>query len=180
MSEEAKFNRLFLGDDQTIEVDGFDVSARIEYDDSMGRPWEEHDGHGPVSEWTRRAKRPGERVLHDDRGSYLYYDWQEAIQIAKRDGWDAEPYGTGTPGQRAERAVAADFKRLRDWCRNEWCWVGVVLSVSKNGVTLDEHAASLWGIESDCGDYLVEVANDMIPEAVEAGRRVLESLGVRA
>ena len=71
----------------TIEIDGRTFNVTIEPDSSHGAPWEEEDGHGPVSEWTRRDKRPGERVLCEDRGSRRYYDFAEACRIARRDGW---------------------------------------------------------------------------------------------
>ena len=66
------------------------------------------------------------------------------------------------------------------WEDDEWFYCGVVLSVSKNGVVLDDHAAALWAIEvnypgSDNG-YLTVVANDLIGEATEAGERTLERL----
>jgi len=135
--------------------------------DHLGEPWKEHDGHGPVSEWTRRAKRPGERVLCEDRGSKRYYDAEEATKIAKRDGWDGPPYG-GTARQKAHRAVQADYDRLRRWCNGDWCWVGVVVTeicTCDKGHEHDGESASLWGIESDAGgDYLEQVANELIDE----------------
>lgn len=160
---------------ETIRVKGFDLTARVEHDPRPGEPWKEHDGHGVVSDWTRRDKAPGERVLCEDRGNRRYYDVQASMEIAKRDGWDAEPYG-GTAGQKAARAVDADYERMRKWCDDQWHWVGVVISISKNGHTLDNCAASIWGIESDAGDYLVEVANDLIGEAIEAGRSVVQKV----
>lgn len=43
--------------------------AEVHHDSDMGAPWEEHYGHGPVSDWTIRDKRPGELVLSvDSRG----------------------------------------------------------------------------------------------------------------
>lgn len=83
---------------------GYRAEIEIERDDDMGEPWEEHDGHGPVSEWERREKRPYERILCSDRGAHRFYDMQEALKIAKRDGWDAPPYRTGTKGEQAARA----------------------------------------------------------------------------
>lgn len=160
----------------TWEIDGFTIQARLKYDDDAQAPWDREDGHGPVSEWTTREKAPGERVLCADRSSKRYYDFAEAVRIAKRDGWDAPPYGTGTAGERAARAAEADYQRLRDWCEDRWHYVGVVLSVSRNGVMLDNHAASLWGIEDDAGDYLTECAEDMLDEAVRVGHAVLAKI----
>jgi len=181
----TKFKETFgrfacVGDTITTKIGKLTITARLEFDEDSGPPWKNNDGHGPVSEWTGRDKRPGEVVLHEDHGSKRYYDWQEAIKIAKRDGWDAKPYKTGTKGQQAARAVESDFRYLRAWCNNEWCYVGVVLSVSKNGITLDDCAASLWGIESTSNDnemdYFTDIADELLGEAVKAGKAALETL----
>lgn len=166
----------YPGDTITADVDGFTLTARLVADDDTTPPWDREEGHGPVSDWTGRSKAPGERILNESRGRYRYYDAAEATRIAKRDGWDAPPYGTGTKGERAARAVAADFDRLRRWCADAWCYVGVVLSVSWRGILLEEHAASLWGIESDCGDYLTDVANELADEALNAACIALADL----
>lgn len=148
--------------ERTLER-GYKAGIRIERDDDMGAPWEERDGHGPVSEWTTRDKLPGERVLCTDRAHKRYYDWAEAIKIAKREGWDAEPYG-GTKGQKAERAVAADFEHLRAWCNDEWYWVGYVVKVyDERGNEIGED--SLWGIDDE--EYAVS-------EALESAKRIAE------
>lgn len=223
MTRNLKFKERFgkfagPGDEIETKVGKLTVKARIEYDEDMGPPWKEHDGHGPVSEWTSRSKRPGERVLCEDRGSKRYYDWQAAIQQAKDDGWgflphkleiekdgdsypcggratagpftayDAEDFNkaihdvykqhqaTMTAGQYAEKAVERDFQYLQDWCNDKWHWVGVVLAVYKGGIELADHAASLWGIDAGDNedDYLTDVADELLPEALEAAQRALE------
>lgn len=172
---------MFQDIDDTIERDGFTLRARIEHDSDTGAPWEEHDGHGPVSGWECRDKRPGELILSGP--SYgmgrmtgrRFYDFAEACRIARRDGWNAKPYGVQgeTPRQRAARAALADFEHLRGWCNDQWNWCGVVVTAERAGVELG--TASLWGIESDAGAYLVEVANELAAEAVaEAAAKVQE------
>jgi hypothetical protein len=164
------------GDSISCEVNGFTVTATAERDNDCGTPWENSDGHGPVSDWRpKNSKRPNERVLCEDRGSCRFYNWREAIQIARRDGWDAEPYGTGTPGERAERAVQRDFDVLKAWCADEWYYVSIRVSVEFNGIDVEECAACLGGIEvnypgSD-NSYLKEVANELLPEALEAAEK---------
>ncbi len=149
---------------ETIELaGGYSALIKVIHDEDHGAPWEECDGHGEVSEWTTRAKRPGEMVLHEDRGSKRYYDFQAAIAIAKRDGWDAPPYKNGTKGEQAHRAVLRDFEYLRAWCNDEWRYVGVCVSVTRNGVSVG--GDSLWGIESS-DDYWQDVAREMIETAV--------------
>ncbi len=153
----------------TRTVGNYELIAELERDDGdQDAPWDRECGHGSVSQWTTRAKLPGERVLIEDwRGARRYYDFAEAVRIAKRDRWDAPPYGEGTKGQRAARAAEADFKRLRGWCNRDWEYIGVVVSVYRDGEEIDTHAASLWGIESDCRDYLQEVANELFDEVAE-------------
>lgn len=83
-------SRKRIWDGDTFEHRGYTFRLTVERDDYMSEPWKEHDGHGPVSEWTRREKRPGERLLVSDGrdyGSKRYYDVQEATRIARRDGW---------------------------------------------------------------------------------------------
>jgi hypothetical protein len=171
------------GDSISCEKDGFTIVARIERDDDLGPPWKECDGHGPVSDWRpKNSKRPGEKILSEDRGSCRFYDWQEAIKIAKRDGWDAPPYGEGTPGERAERAVQRDFDSLKAWCDDEWWRCVVTLSLSKDDIELDEYAASLGSVEvnhpnsEDGNAYLATVANEMLDEALSVGKAAVERM----
>ena len=128
----------------TYQHAGHTIRVEWHYDQDTGAPWDEEYGHSHVSSWTKRDKRPGELVLNSDRGSYRFYDYAEAIKIAKRDAWDAKPYNTGTKGQRAERAVRADFELLRRWCNNEWHWCGYVCEIDGT-----DYSESLWGINSD-------------------------------
>ena len=174
------------GDSITCEVDGFKCTATIYRDYDIGEPWKEHDGHGPVSEWTTRDKEPGERVLASDRmgnGRRLFYDFAAAVKLARLDGWGL-PNDEGkdlTPGQIAERAAEKDFERLKAWCDDEWHWAGIAVTVSRDGVELtDQYDHALWGIDGnwkgESSDYLTEVANDLLDDALEAAKRRLDSL----
>lgn len=174
---------MFQDIDDMIERDGFTLRARIKHDSDTGAPREEHDGHGPVSDWRRRNyagrydKRPGELLLCDDGRNARFYDFAEACRIARRDGWNAVPYDVPreTPRQRAAKAALADYNRLRGWCDDSWNWCGVVVTASRAGVELG--TASLWGIESDTGAYLVEVANELAAEALaNAAAKVQETV----
>ena len=80
---------------------------------------------------------------------------------------------TGCDATQQEKLLEA----RQAWFDNEWFYCGVVLSIHKNGVCLSQHAASLWGMEvnypgSD-NAYLTEVANELLDEAIEEGKRVL-------
>lgn len=185
MFRDGFYSYTFPGDAPiTCEVGGFTLTARLE-EDHGDPPWEREDGHGPVSEWTSRPKRPGEWVLDADGRHRRYYDAQAAIKQAKAECWGPrDVYTWATPAERAAIAVRDDFEALKAWCDDEWSYVGVVISVSRNGVLLDDHAASLWGIECNYpfsdNSHLTEVANELIPEALASAKaaraRMLEIL----
>jgi hypothetical protein len=86
-----------------------------------GEPWKEQDGHGVVSDWTSRAKRPGELILAKDRTRYRYYDFAESTRIAIRDGWGPSLEGK-TRRESARVAVLYDYQYLRGWCEDSWHW----------------------------------------------------------
>lgn len=74
-------------DGEIIKKEGYVFKVFLPDDDRNIPPWEDYDGHGPVSDWESRGKHPGEWVLNSDYGSKRFYDAQEANKIAKRDGW---------------------------------------------------------------------------------------------
>lgn len=153
-------------DNDTIEVSGLTFRVNFEYD--AGRPWENSDGHGPVREASHGydghiIKRPGERVLYaGGRNEYSWvYDWQEACKLARKDGWNAEPYDA--PG-RIERAVQADFDYLRQWCTEQWQYVCVVVThicKDDDGDYVEGETDSLCGVES-YKDYHQTVALELV------------------
>jgi hypothetical protein len=166
---------------ELIGYKGLTFRCELQPDDDSTPPWEREDGHGPVSEWRAHgddsrgaSKRPGERELCDDGRSFgrtRFYDMREAMRIAKRDGWGlsdedkaklAAKLGRDLkPGDIAAAAVEADFQRLRTWCADLWSYVGVVVTLlDTDGEPTDERE-SLWGIESDCEDYLNETAREL-------------------
>lgn len=201
----------FTDIEQTLQYGNVTIAVTIEPDNDHGAPWEECDGYGPVSDWTRRDKLPGELVLNSDRTSKRFYDFAEACRIARRDGWGVRPYrvypeqgangltrltghwfdharnlecivtdwhdcqnaarsqlyamhrATMSEREYAARAARQDYERLRDWCNDHWHYVGVIVTATdSDGEEID--SCSLWGIESDAGDFLLEVANELLGE----------------
>jgi len=158
------------GDSITCEVDGFHTTATIHRDDYSGAPWENSCGHGVVTDWTSRGKNAGELILNEDRGSYRYYDFAEAVKTAKKEGW-----GPGTPADAARKG----FDGLKAWCNDEWYYCGIVLTVRKAGIKLDD-SSSFWRIECNYpgsdNSYLRDVANELLPEALGYARAKLAEL----
>lgn len=83
---------------------------------------------------------------------------------------------TGADDETHAQIVAA----REAWARNEWFYAGVVISASKAGVVLDEHAASLWTVECNYpgsdNAYLTEVANELLEDAQSVAKTVLAKL----
>jgi hypothetical protein len=158
---------------------GWRAEIKTEYDDAMGEPWKEHDGHGVISEWRSKDidPSPSERVLCEDRGSARYYDVAATLILARKDGW-----GCGIDAHKHRRvaktadnpwgisraaiacAVERDYERMRGWCRDDWQWIGVIATVyDADGEKVSDE--SLWGIESD-GDYWREVAAELVNQQI--------------
>ncbi len=155
---------------ETIDCgNGYTVRVQIDVDLDAGTPWENCDGHGPVSGWERRNKLPGELILCEDRGSKRFYDFAAAVKIARRDAWDTKPYNTGTAGERAHRAVMADYEYLRRWCNYQWRYIGVIVTLYRHGAEVSTD--SLWGVEDDGGSWR-ETAARLVNDAIAADTRV--------
>ncbi|GLQ23869.1 hypothetical protein GCM10007853_17430 [Algimonas ampicilliniresistens] len=93
---------------------------------------------------------------------------------------DAGYIGAGKTHADLETTMARAKSVMEAWEADEWFYCGIVVCVSRAGVTLDDHAASLWGIEANYPDsdnaYLSEVANQLLPEALETARAALARL----
>lgn len=175
-----------MGFDKTFTHKGRTFGVRYPYDDNADPPWEMDDGHGPVSGWRPRSdKAPHERILHADGGTVRLYDARTALALAKRDRWgtsDGQRPDETTRAYRA-RAVDEDFDRLRAWCRDEWTYIGVVVILLDAHGQRTEFSEALWGIESDAGAYLDEVATELaeeilasLPDAVAQSVAKLQAL----
>lgn len=176
-----EFDRYVINEETaTVTVDGFEVTATVYDDDNADAPWDSEDGHGPVTDWTRRPKASGEWILSEDHGSHRFYDFAAAVKIARRDGWGAPGDEGMKPVEKAAHAALADFKALKAWCNDDWRYVGIAVTVSRNGVTLTgQYDHAVWGIEANSGSdnsHLGEVAADLMPDALAEARAKLAEL----
>lgn len=170
-------DKLYNGD--TFERGAYTFKVEYERDEDMGEPWEEHDGHGVVSEWTTRDKAPGERVLVADRSHRRYYDVQASTKLARKDGWGCRHTtatevdgvrvvnsGHATRGEAIACAVESDFEYLRAWCNDEWAWTSVLVTLLDEDGKSTDIRESLSGIDGDHGDYLTTVAYELADEII--------------
>ena len=134
------------GDAIHCEKDGYHVTARIFRDDCPDAPDKRQDGFWPS--------------LYKDAPGFI---------------------GPGNSfRQRFAEAQAKAEAVMEAWRKSEWFYCGIVLSVERDGIELDRHAASLWGVECNYpgtdNSYLTTVANELLPEALDAGRAAASRL----
>lgn len=64
---------------------------------------------------------------------------------------------------------------VQDWKDDKWEFIGLVFSVSKNGVTLDDEAACMFGIDCDfsaeSSAHLNTICIDMESEVLEQAKK---------
>ena len=147
MAFRERFDRYVCeGDTIACEVEGFRVTARIVRDDCMDAPDQRQDGFWPS----------------------LYIN---------------DPGFIGPGNNFRERLAKAQVEAeavMDAWRKDEWFYCGIMLAIECEGVELDENAASLWGIEANYpgsdNAYLSEVAGELLPDALAAGRAALTRL----
>jgi len=147
MSFTEKFQTyVCLGDSISMDVGDYTGTARIAYDDTPDKPDERDCGFWPS------------------------LDPNAAGFIGAGNGWR----------KRFEKQQAKAESMMDAWKNDDWFYCGIILSVSIDGAELIDHAASLWGIEANYPDsdnsYLSEVANELLPEALDAAKAERERL----
>ena len=134
------------GDTIACEAGGFAVMAQIVLDDCPDAPDQRQDGFWPS----------------------LYIN-------------DPGFIGPGNGfRERFAKAQAEAEAVMEGWRKGDWFYCGIVLSVALEGVTLADNAASLWGVEANYpgsdNANLTEVADELLPEALDTARAVLARL----
>lgn len=168
----------------TIDTDqlpaGYSLRVKLEDDDSGNAPFDD-DCHGQTRQEYSYYGTPklakGETVLYSDRGDYWIYNQGQAFVTAWRDGWGLPDDDLAkltrklgkkpTKGQIRAEAVRQDMAHLRDYLSNAWNYVGVCVTLH-DAAGIEVSADSIWGIESNAGDYLLEVAADCANNCMHA------------
>lgn len=125
--------------------------------------------------FTARIVRDDDATPPDDRddGFWPSIDPESARYI-----------GSDSPATLSDANALAE-SIITAWRNDEWFYCGVVISVRCGEITLDENAASLWGVEANyppCEDcpspngYLQTVANELLPVAQERANTILHTL----
>lgn len=80
----------------------------------------------------------------------------------------------GTAHRKAQSYILADSKRMQDYLNDYWHYIGIVVTIQSNVIGESDREighASVWGIESDCGDYIEETKRELVAEAISEARR---------
>lgn len=173
-------------DYETMEHKGHTFRVAFEFDQDNGPPWENDCGRGIVSDWRRAsytgrpAKAPGERVLCTDRYSARFFDFAGTVAKARRDGWGLSASDLAslrdrlkrepTKGQIAHECVEREFEFLRQWCEDQWQYVGVIVTLLDSAGEETPYTDSLWGVET-FADYHQEVARELMDNCLADRRR---------
>lgn len=161
-------------DTHTEEMDGYEIRIDIHHDEDMGPPWEEHDGHGVVTDWQHRDEEPGELELCCDHGARRFYDLNETMKLAKRDGWGLSDEEKAKLAAKLGRkptakeirveAVRRDYEYLRAWCNDEWSWAGYITKIeTPDGQIIS--GGSCWGFDDQ--EYMLSEALDEAKGEIE-------------
>lgn len=134
---------------------GVTVRARLEYDTDT-RLEDNGDWFGSIH-WPERDSRArpgacnGAARKIDTRGGSVW--WQPPADVVG----DAD-------------ALKKLETRVRDYFLEYWCYVGVIVQVLHAPCACcgerKKTSASLWGIESDAGEYFAEVLSDLVAGAM--------------
>ena len=185
---------------ETREIDGRKYRIDWDYDDTIGRPEAESDGHGVCADINFDPKTFGEdpedgeldleeavrhkmmRVLRTGstwrNDSWRVYDVWETMKVAKADGWrdlkwEAE-HPNATEEERLMAAVDADFNYLQGWYNDDWHWCGITVMLLDEEGDPTEDEASLWGLCSDDAEYHEEVIKDLVTQIESVVRKEAE------
>lgn len=138
---------VLVGDSIKCEVDGFECVATVYEDNSGDKPDDRDCGFWPS--------------LDPKAGGFIGENKTEADLAAERD----------------------KMQGVYDaWRVGEWFYCGIDVRVRKAGIWLtDKYANSLWGVECNYpnerrNEYLREVANELLDEALDDARAKLALL----
>jgi hypothetical protein len=156
------------GDRISFDHKGFTVVAKLvaDYDADVSHigafsnePNEGAIDHHATGKWLDRSHR-GDRYFNPANYDYKHYiEAKKSKSVARR---------------LANQHARLDYDRLVGYYTGEWSMLGVVLTISRDGVSLGE--ASLWSIESDSGSYFNEVVRDLLHDAQAEAQQKLKLL----
>jgi len=123
-----------------------------------------------------------------DCTAFIHHDDDSNAPDERQDGFwpslDPKDAGYIGEGKTAAQLTAAKRKAshvMNAWKKDDWWYVGVCVTVSKNGIQLTgDFDHSVWGVECNYpysgNGYLRELANENLSEALDAARAAVAKL----
>ena len=154
---------------EKIVVEWTDGKAVLEIGPYAVEVKQEHDPDPDLSWFGEYSSSPGVDAIDRDKTgdrahTREYRYWNPAITLGEhyRDLHSAG-YAKADAWLKALEYRERDYNRMERHCRGDWAMVGIVATARVSGMECG--FASLWGIESDSGDYIDEVAFELASEA---------------
>jgi hypothetical protein len=118
---------------------------------------------------------------YSDKPGRLAIDRQERGDMGRSELRYFNPVWENYEGHPHEKGIEQDYARMEAYNRGDWWMNGITAkavvhrSIGNGSVQIHEfQSGGLWGIESDCGDYKFEVADDQLAEL----KQILSDFGV--
>lgn len=126
-------------------------------------------------------------VGHFTATATIYRDDSSDAPDERQDGfWPSlDPKDAGYIGPRSKRTLARHRGKAQSimdaWKRDDWFYCGVAMTIEACGTQLTaKYDNALWGVECNYpgsrNTYLRDVANELLPEAIDEARAKLEGL----
>lgn len=144
-----------------VDIGPYSVEIKQEYDNDPDLSWLGRHTNIPGYDAIDRAKTRAGTAAHEFRY------WRPAITLdvhfrelrrlgyCKADAW-----------LKALEYRERSYNRAESFCRGDWAMLGITATARIGNMACGY--ASVWGIESDSGDYIDEIALEMAHEAASA------------
>ncbi len=145
----------------SIEIGPYMVELKQDYDDDPDLSWLGEFSNTPGPDAIDRTKTRAGTRAHEFRY------WNPAVTL---DEHYRELHGAGF--SKADAWLKAleyrerIYSRIESFCHGYWVMIGITATARIDDIVCGD--ASLWGIESDAGDHIDEIAHELAREAVAA------------
>jgi hypothetical protein len=137
-----------------------------------------------ISEKVSFGQQFSKLVLPDDWISITIKGIEYRAQIWQDNHYNIDDDDCHNPDQKVTGCSPAQQLKLLEaraaYARGDWFYCGIVVSAHFGAITLDKHAASLWGIEANYpgtkNEYLNQVADELLLEAIPLAEAELDSI----
>ena len=163
----------YLQDEKVVDVpelaDGYKIKLACSYEDCGDTPWDFNESCGNVEHKSGYGELGNGNVelWLGGRNSYNFvYGWQDAVRKSRKEFDEYSPKLGKTQRQdNALERVRSEHKWFRDYCRDDWSYIWVRVSLWFEGEEVSDD--SIGAVESNDWEYC---AQDLIKQLVVESR----------